>query len=123
MNARVLEFAGLYLSERGRLQRLIRRIVGNQAVAEDLVQDTFVKLSDRTIPVEPGLLLRTGQNLALDHLRAQQVRNRYARAGIHPQHVQAEAQPDQALAARQELQAFLAALRALPLEGSGDETA
>jgi DNA-directed RNA polymerase specialized sigma24 family protein len=58
MSARTFELAGLYTSERKRLHRLIHRIVGNRAVAEDVAQDAFVKLNDRALgPTDHGLLM------------------------------------------------------------------
>jgi RNA polymerase sigma-70 factor (ECF subfamily) len=103
------------MAERGKLRRLINRIVGNITVAEDIAQDAFVKLSDRSVSgTDRALLVRTAQNLALDHLRARRVRDRYARAVLSDPHVAEVPGPENALAARQELNAFLLALKALP---------
>ena len=56
MSARAFDLADLYTSERKRLHRLIHRIVGNRAVAEDVAQDVFVKLHDRALgPTDHGL--------------------------------------------------------------------
>ena len=80
----------MFLVERPRLVQRINRLVDNDAEAEDLAQDTFVKLWHRQ-PKEDdsvGLLYRTAHNLALDHLRAQKVRQR------HQEGVQAEEQDD-----------------------------
>ncbi|BCG23993.1 RNA polymerase sigma factor [Pseudomonas tohonis] len=73
-------FLALYLREQNRLLQLIRRIVGDRSTAEDLAQDTFLRLWDRELgDGDRSLLFRTAQNLALDHLRARQVRSRHAR--------------------------------------------
>lgn len=73
MAARVAEWAGLYVSEKGRLSRLINRIVGNAATAEDLVQDTFVNVlgapQDRAIRDDKAYLSQVARNLAVDHTR------------------------------------------------------
>jgi RNA polymerase sigma-70 factor (ECF subfamily) len=115
MSARTFELAGLYAAERKRLHRLIHRIVGNWAVAEDVAQDAFVKLSDRAFgPNDHGLLFRTAQNLALDHLRAQRVREAHARKALPDQHIEDRPLPDHALDARRRLHALLSALEALP---------
>jgi len=73
MSARTLDITGLYLSERGRLSRLIRRIVRNQTVVEDLVHDAFVNLIDKGQPARQhsAYLTRIAQNLAIDHQRRQ----------------------------------------------------
>lgn len=72
-------FLPLFEAERGRLVNRLRHIVSSQAVAEDLVQETFLRLWDRA-PDEQSqaLLYRTARNLAFDYLRAQKVRHRYA---------------------------------------------
>lgn len=69
----------LFEGERRRLISRVHRIVDNEAVAEELVQETFAKLLGQP-PVEhsPALLHRTARNLAFDHLRAQKVRHRHA---------------------------------------------
>ncbi len=73
MAARVVELAGLYVSEKGRLGRLINRIVGNSATAEDLVQDTFVNVlgapQSREIRDDKAYLSQVARNLAIDHTR------------------------------------------------------
>lgn len=69
----------MFLNERQRLVKRLRQIVGNASEAEDLAQDTFLKLWQRPSSEAdtPGLLHRTAHNLALDHLRAQSVRKRH----------------------------------------------
>jgi RNA polymerase sigma-70 factor (ECF subfamily) len=73
MAARAVELAGLYVSEKGRLGRLINRIVGNSATAEDLVQDTFVNVlgapQSREIRDDKAYLSQVARNLAIDHTR------------------------------------------------------
>lgn len=73
MTARAAQLASLYASEKGRLGKLINRIVGNSATAEDLVQDTFVNVlgapSDREIRDDKAYLSRVARNLAVDHTR------------------------------------------------------
>lgn len=114
MSARVFDLASLYLAEKGRLQRLVLRIVGDRSVAEDLAQDTFVKLNGRVLDAQDrGLLLRTARNLAIDHLRAQRVRQSYL-DGAPRDASGGEALPDAAVAAREELEELLAALETLP---------
>ena len=47
MSADVIDLGGIYASERGRLRRLVQRLVGNRATAEDLVHQAFLKLLDK----------------------------------------------------------------------------
>ncbi len=73
MSARAIDIAGLYTSEQGRLRRLVRRLVGSRAAADDLVQQAFVKLmasSERgSLENCPAYLTCTVRNLALNHMR------------------------------------------------------
>lgn len=106
-------FLSLYLREQTRLLQLIRRIVGDRSTAEDLAQDTFLRLWDRQLgDGDRGLLFRTAQNLALDHLRARQVRSRYVQQQVDNE--QPGSELDAQAAARQELDALFLRLRKLP---------
>lgn len=108
-------FLKLFLTERPRLVRLIGRIVGCRDTAEDLAQDAFLRLwrpvdEDR----DPSLLFRTGQNLAIDHMRARRVRAAFASGVTAEQVCQQDALPDHGAATRQELAGLMAALAGLP---------
>jgi len=109
----------LYASEQGRLGRLIRRLTGNATVAEDLVQDSFLKfigIQDAgRIDNDRAYLTRIASNLALNH------RRRERRAPfVHYEDHQLFALPDAAptaeerLAEKQALQRSLDAIGALP---------
>lgn len=107
--------AELFQRERGRLLRLIERIVGCRTVAEDLAQDTFLKLHARPLgPDDANLLLRTGQNLAIDHLRAQRTRQQHA-ARHDADEPAAEDTPERHEANRRRLLALQKVLHALPV--------
>lgn len=70
--ARIGDLTLLYVSERGRLGRLIDRIVGNSATAEDLVHDTFVRAmegSAQEIRDDKAYLSRIARNVAIDQKR------------------------------------------------------
>lgn len=67
----------LFEGERRNLISRVRRIVSNDAVAEELVQETFLRLLDRPLAEHSAPLLhRTARNLALDYLRSKKVRDR-----------------------------------------------
>ncbi|MGA4635348.1 RNA polymerase sigma factor [Pseudomonas solani] len=106
-------FLALYLREQNRLLQLIRRIVGDRSTAEDLAQDTFLRLWDRELgDGDRSLLFRTAQNLALDHLRARQVRSRHAREQMEDEGDGPDLQ--QQAEAHQELEHLLRRLQGLP---------
>jgi RNA polymerase sigma factor (sigma-70 family) len=73
MGARTIDLAGLYASEQGRLKRLVKRLVGSKATAEDVVQQAFVNLMASVECGDlvncPAYLTCTARNLALNHLR------------------------------------------------------
>jgi RNA polymerase sigma-70 factor (ECF subfamily) len=105
----------LFAAERARVVRLIGRIVGCRATAEDLAQDAFLRLWNRgDMVADPSYLFRTAQNLALDHLRAQRVRSDHAETVTAEQDTDDGLTPHSAFAARQELEALQTALSGLP---------
>ncbi|GLZ85679.1 RNA polymerase subunit sigma-24 [Metapseudomonas resinovorans] len=63
----------VFLAQRTPLLRTLLRIVKNPSVAEDLVQETYLRvattLRDRRVDHLEPFLFQTGRNLALDHLR------------------------------------------------------
>jgi RNA polymerase sigma-70 factor (ECF subfamily) len=65
------------------LQRYAVRLLQDSDLAQDLVQETFVRLWLKRMDLEPGslrsFLYRVLHNLALDDLRKRQVRNRSLR--------------------------------------------
>lgn len=70
MDAAAREIGLLYEGERGRLTRLVRRIVGGGPAADDLVQQLFLRLLASGGPKHGrATLLTAARNLALNHLR------------------------------------------------------
>lgn len=73
MTARTIDLASLYASEHGRLKRLVNRLVGSKATAEDLVHQAFLKVLASVecgdVANCPAYLTCTARNLALNHLR------------------------------------------------------
>ncbi|MDW7556324.1 sigma-70 family RNA polymerase sigma factor [Azospirillum brasilense] len=63
----------VFIGHRGALVRLLARMVGSAATAEDLAQEAYLKVraAERDRPVEypAPFLFQTARNLALDHLR------------------------------------------------------
>jgi RNA polymerase sigma factor (sigma-70 family) len=105
----------IFLAERERIVRLIGRLVRCRATAEDLAQDAFLRLWGRALAGDSrSLLFRTAQNLAIDHLRSGLVRTRHAEAVRREAPPSRAPAPDEAAAARQEIESLLEALRTLP---------
>jgi RNA polymerase sigma-70 factor (ECF subfamily) len=74
-------FEELFLTHYSRIVRILRRIVGDHARAEDLASEVFLKLyrqplSQTSESNVPGWLYRTATNLGIDSLRAVARRNR-----------------------------------------------
>lgn len=104
----------LFQAERSRVLRLLDRITGCRAVAEDLSQEAFLRLWHRPASDHHrSYLFRTAQNLAIDHLRAQRVRRDFAEHGDDEEAAD-EFAPDRSAAARQQFDRLLAGLRELP---------
>lgn len=70
----------VFVSHRPILLRTLQRIVSNHSTAEDLLQETYLRvtgaLSNRVIEHLEPFIFQTARNLALDHLRARRVRER-----------------------------------------------
>jgi RNA polymerase sigma-70 factor (ECF subfamily) len=65
---------GLMARHQDRLFRYLRRLLGDETVAEDLFQQTWVRVAERARRYDPSRpfrpwLLTVAHNLALDHLR------------------------------------------------------
>ncbi len=106
-------FTRVFVRERPRIVHLVRRIVGCDCTAEDIVQDTYLRLKDRQLgEADLSLVFRTAQNLALDHLRARRVRSEHARQSFHDG--DAACTPEQTADSRARLEGLLHILRTLP---------
>jgi len=62
------------------LLRTLQRMVGNPSTAEDLLQETYLRvsraLSERPIEHLEPFVFQTARNLALDHLRTRRMQSR-----------------------------------------------
>jgi RNA polymerase sigma factor (sigma-70 family) len=69
----------LYRQEAPALRHYVRRVVRNSSDAEDIVQESFIRLwralSCGNIQSPRAVLFKTGRNLALNHVRNDRVRN------------------------------------------------
>ncbi len=74
------QFNHVFLAQRVSLLRTLERMVNNHSTAEDLLQETYLRvtraLSERSIDHLEPFVFQTARNLALDHLRARRIQSR-----------------------------------------------
>jgi RNA polymerase sigma-70 factor (ECF subfamily) len=75
------KLSALFIGQRPALVRMLARVTGCASLAEDLAQDTYLKvakaLSARPIEHIRPFLYQTAQYLAFDHLRSQRSKRRF----------------------------------------------
>jgi DNA-directed RNA polymerase specialized sigma24 family protein len=73
-------FNDVFITQRITLLRTLERMVNNHSTAEDLLQETYLRvtraLSERAIDHLEPFVFQTARNLALDHLRARRIHSR-----------------------------------------------
>ncbi|MDZ5605149.1 RNA polymerase sigma factor [Pseudomonas sp. RP23018S] len=73
-------FNALFVHQRLPLLRTLQRMVGNPSTAEDLLQETYLRvtraLGERPVTHLEPFVFQTARNLALDHLRARRAQAR-----------------------------------------------
>ncbi|MCY1395336.1 ECF RNA polymerase sigma factor SigE [compost metagenome] len=73
-------FNNVFIAQRVSLLRTLQRMVNNPSTAEDLLQETYLRvtraLSERPIDHLEPFVFQTARNLALDHLRSRRVQAR-----------------------------------------------
>ncbi len=73
-------FNQVFLTQRVSLLRTLERMVNNHSTAEDLLQETYLRvtraLGERAIDHLEPFVFQTARNLALDHLRARRIQSR-----------------------------------------------
>jgi RNA polymerase sigma factor (sigma-70 family) len=74
------QFNAVFLAQRHSLLRTLQRMVDNPSTAEDLLQETYLRvtraLGERPIEHLEPFVFQTARNLALDHLRARRAQSR-----------------------------------------------
>lgn len=83
----------VFVAQRTSLLRTLARMVKNPSIAEELVQETYLRVA-RTLlqrPVEhlEPFLFQTGRNLALDHLRHLRMQSRTLMDDVSDEELQA----------------------------------
>ncbi|AXP01772.1 MULTISPECIES: RNA polymerase sigma factor [Pseudomonas] len=73
-------FHHVFLAQRTPLLRTLERMVSNPSTAEDLLQETYLRvtraLGERTVEHLEPFVFQTARNLARDHLRARRIQSR-----------------------------------------------
>ena len=73
-------FNSVFIAQRLSLLRTLQRMVNNPSTAEDLLQETYLRvtraLGERAIEHLEPFVFQTARNLALDHLRSRRVHER-----------------------------------------------
>ena len=118
MSTRALDIARLYEKEQGRLRAFVRRIVGNPAAADDVVQQVFANIlgrQEQTPSPSAAYVMQAVRNLALNHLRDTRRRGDIEQAGLDLELIaDAGPSPETVAVYRSELRRLLEAIAALP---------
>ena len=90
-------FNQVFLTQRVILLRTLQRMVNNHSTAEDLLQETYLRvtraLGERSIDHLEPFVFQTARNLALDHLRARRIQSRTMLDDVPPDVVESIAAP------------------------------
>lgn len=90
-------FNHVFIAQRVSLLRTLERMVNNHSTAEDLLQETYLRvtraLGERTIDHLEPFVFQTARNLALDHLRARRIQSRMMLDDVPPDVVESIAAP------------------------------
>lgn len=118
MTVNATDIGLLYQREHGRLRDRVRRIVKQQATAEDLVQQAFANMLGRPEHAEAdtlGYAMRAVHNLALNHLRDARRRAAVEVSGVDVAEIADSAPTPEAMTVyRLTLRRILEAIAALP---------
>ena len=121
---RQTELLELYRAHRGALVNFVFSIVKDRVLAEDIVQDTFIRfngLEDTSVVTHKrAFLYRMASNLSVDRLRQEKRRRTYSvsdtsERGLEENYLVSEApSPEQVVAARQQLRKLVRLVDGLP---------
>ncbi|SDU84235.1 RNA polymerase sigma factor [Pseudomonas mucidolens] len=90
-------FNHVFLTQRVILLRTLQRMVNNPSTAEDLLQETYLRvtraLGERRIEHLEPFVFQTARNLALDHLRSRKIQSRTLQEDVPMDVLQSVASP------------------------------
>ncbi|WP_024676061.1 RNA polymerase sigma factor [Pseudomonas syringae] len=114
-------FNDVFLAQRAVLLRTLQRMVGNPSTAEDLLHETWLRVS-RALTEHPvdhlePFVFQTARNLALDHLRARRIHARTLVEAVSPGQLESVVaqlgKPEDAAHAKRLLESLSASLSTL----------
>ncbi|EPM43914.1 RNA polymerase sigma-70 family protein [Pseudomonas syringae pv. theae ICMP 3923] len=114
-------FNDVFLAQRAVLLRTLQRMVGNPSTAEDLLHETWLRVS-RALTEHPvdhlePFVFQTARNLALDHLRARRIHARTLVEDVSPGQLESVVaqlgKPEDAAHAKRLLESLSASLSTL----------
>lgn len=118
MTTRTVELAKLYEAESDRLRAFVRRVVGNSAIADDVVQQAFANLlgkSAEQAPANAAYVTQAARNLAFNHIRDARRRSEIEIPDAHLERLaDSRPSPEMTVLYRNELNRLLEAMAALP---------
>ncbi|RLL74383.1 RNA polymerase sigma factor [Ochrobactrum soli] len=107
-------FERFFVRERSRLKRFAIKLLGNAHDADDILQETYIKLSSRELSDgDRGLVVRTLTTLAFDHIRSRNVHDAGGKAAsdeVFVEHIQ----PERIVSSKHDLAVLLEAINHLP---------
>lgn len=112
------DFASFYRASVAPLRRYLARVLGDRNEAEDIAQDAFVKtyeaMSDQPVTKPRSFLFVTARRLAINFRTRRASRMKPTEAGFIEAHAGTSPDAVETLIARQDAEAFEAAVLALP---------
>ncbi|MCX8999738.1 sigma-70 family RNA polymerase sigma factor [Rhizobiaceae bacterium BDR2-2] len=104
-----------YVNEYARLKRIVSRILVRPDAADDVIQDTFLKLSDHDLKIsDRGLLVRAAQNVARDYNRLEKTRTSLFDKVHDSQIIGEPVSPEKSLMMSDQLQSLFRAIHSMP---------
>ncbi|UXN06252.1 RNA polymerase sigma factor [Bartonella sp. HY761] len=108
-------FEHIFTRERSRLKRFAAKILGNSQDAEDVVQDTYVKLSHRDLSEnDKGLVFATIKTLAIDQIRRQKRQTQNIHDSLATEQQCETINPEIITSSKNNLSIFLNAIENMP---------
>jgi len=108
--------ARLFADSRQALSRYVRRLVGSQSAADEIVQEAFLRVYNQPQAREPlrPYLFSVARNLASNSRRHDRIVNAFSAKDVASQLIEAEQSPEDSLLADERLRLLNESIRNLP---------